>query len=68
MTAIFPLALGADFERLHPQLQRRFGVSLEVRNRVLGFLFGYEGSFTCEYPQASDAPSRLKPVRHETRL
>lgn len=27
MTSIFERALGADFERLHPQLQRRFGLS-----------------------------------------
>ena len=45
-----------------------FHISLEVRNRVFGFLFGYEGDFRCEYPPAADAPQRLKPVRHETRL
>ena len=45
-----------------------FHISLEVRNRLFGFLFGYEGWFTSEYPAASDAPDRLKPVRHEHRL
>lgn len=45
-----------------------FHISLEVRNRVFGFLFGYEGDFACEYLPATDAPDRLKPVRHETRL
>ena len=45
-----------------------FHISLEVRNRLFGFLFGYEGDFTCEFPAATDAPERLKPVRHETRL
>ena len=45
-----------------------FRIHLEVRNRVFGFLFGYEGSFTCEFPEAVDAPARLKPVRHEARL
>jgi hypothetical protein len=35
---------------------------------VLGFLFGYEGWFTCEFPPATDAPERLKPRRHERRL
>ncbi len=27
MTAVFRQALGPDFERLHPMLQRRFGFS-----------------------------------------
>ena len=44
-----------------------YRIHLEVRNRVFGFLFGYEGSFTCEFPEAVDAPARLKPVRHEAR-
>lgn len=44
-----------------------FRIHLEVRNRVFGFLFGYEGTFTCEFPDAVDAPARLKPVRHEAR-
>jgi hypothetical protein len=45
-----------------------YRIHLEVSNRVFGFLFGYEGSFTCEFPDATDAPTRLKPVRHERRL
>lgn len=44
-----------------------FRVHLEVRNRVFGFLFGYEGAFTCEFPPATDAPARLKPRRTEAR-
>ena len=44
-----------------------FHVDLAVHNRRLGFLFGYRGSFTCEWTPAADAPERLKPVRHETR-
>lgn len=44
-----------------------YRVTLEVRNRVFGFLFGYEGMFTCEFPAATDAPPRLKPRRHERR-
>jgi hypothetical protein len=44
-----------------------FRVVLEVRNRAFGFLFGYEGAFTCEFPPASDAPARLKPRRTERR-
>jgi hypothetical protein len=44
-----------------------YRIRMEVRNRVFGFLFGYEGEFTCEFPAATDAPQRLKPVRHERR-
>jgi hypothetical protein len=44
-----------------------YRISMEVHNRVFGFLFGYDGEFTCEFPEANDAPSRLKPVRHERR-
>jgi hypothetical protein len=56
---------------LHEQFDTDAGVyriSMEVRNRVFGFLFGYEGEFRCEFPLASDAPERLKPVRHERRV
>lgn len=44
-----------------------FHVDLEVRNRLFGFLFGYRGSFTCEWVPATDAPERLKPRRTEAR-
>lgn len=44
-----------------------FRIRLEVRNRVFGFLFGYEGTFACEFVPAIDAPTRLKPRRHERR-
>jgi hypothetical protein len=46
----------------------RYRIRMEVRNRVFGFLFGYEGEFTCEFPAATDAPELLKPVRHEARV
>lgn len=36
MTSIFERALGADFERLHPQLQRRFGVGLDSGYACVG--------------------------------
>ena len=45
----------------------RYRISLEVHNSVFGFLFGYDGVFDCEFPAATDAPQRLKPVRHEAR-
>lgn len=44
-----------------------FRVSLEVRNRWFGFLFGYDGEFRCDFVPATDAPEELKPVRHERR-
>jgi hypothetical protein len=44
-----------------------YRIDLQVRNRVFGFLFGYEGAFTCEFPAATDAPAHLKPVRTESR-
>jgi hypothetical protein len=44
-----------------------FRIDLQVRNRYFGFLFGYDGAFTCEFPAAHDAPARLKPVRTELR-
>lgn len=44
-----------------------YRIDVEVRNPVLGFLFGYAGTFTCEFPGAADAPERLKPLRHERR-
>jgi hypothetical protein len=44
-----------------------YRVNLEVTNRVFGFLFGYEGEFRCEFVPATDAPSELKPIRHERR-
>ncbi|WP_258366423.1 DUF4166 domain-containing protein [Curtobacterium sp. MCPF17_011] len=30
MTSVFQEALGADFDRLHPMMQRRFGVGLDA--------------------------------------
>ena len=44
-----------------------FRVDLEVVNPVFGFLFGYDGEFTCEFLEADDAPARLKPRRYESR-
>ena len=45
-----------------------YRIRLEVRNDFFGFLFGYEGEFTCDFVPASDAPDRLKPRRHERRV
>jgi hypothetical protein len=66
----FPMFLSGRAE-LHERFDEAAGVyriTMEVRNTVFGFLFGYEGEFTCEFPTAVDAPQRLKPVRHESRV
>ncbi|GAA1768048.1 DUF4166 domain-containing protein [Agromyces humatus] len=36
MTSIFQRALGEDFARLHPMMQRRFGVGLDSREACIG--------------------------------
>ena len=36
MTSIFEAALGADFERLHPMMRRRFGVGLDSGEACVG--------------------------------
>jgi hypothetical protein len=46
----------------------RFHVDLEVTNDRFGFLFGYSGSFTCDWLPATTAPERLLPRRHERRM
>jgi hypothetical protein len=56
--------------RLHESFDDTAGVyriRMEIHNPVFGFLFGYDGEFTCEFVPATDAPERLKPVRHESR-
>lgn len=66
----FPMLFSgrAELRERYDDTREAFHVSLEVRNRLLGFLFGYEGWFTCTYVPATDAPERLKPRRHELRL
>ena len=44
-----------------------FRIDLAVTNPVFGFLFGYDGEFTCDFPAAHDAPAALKPTRYERR-
>jgi hypothetical protein len=66
----FPMLFSGRAE-LHERFDDEAGVyriKMEVRNRMFGFLFGYEGEFHCEFPEASDAPERLKPIRHEGRV
>lgn len=44
-----------------------FVIEMEVRNRLLGFLFGYRGEFTCTYIDGAVAPATVKPYREELR-
>ena len=66
----FPMLFSgrADLRESWDDSAQLYRVKLEVVNPVFGFLFGYEGEFRCEFPSASDAPQRLKPVRHEQRV
>jgi hypothetical protein len=65
----FPLLLSgrARLRESFDEHDGMFHVDLEVHNDRLGFLFGYKGSFTCEWIPATEAPERLKPKRHELR-
>ncbi|MDY0908920.1 DUF4166 domain-containing protein [Microbacterium sp. CFBP9034] len=65
----FPMLFSgrAELRERYDEDRGVYSVQLEVRNRFFGFLFGYEGEFRCEFPDATDAPSRLKPLRHERR-
>lgn len=44
-----------------------FVIDLQVRNDLLGFLFGYRGSFVCEFPDSLEIPETVKPTREEAR-
>jgi hypothetical protein len=65
----FPMLFSgrADLHERYDDVAKVYRITMEVHNAVFGFLFGYEGEFTCEFPDATDAPNRLKPVRHERR-
>lgn len=65
----FPMMFSgrARLREYYDDADERFHVDLEVHNRWFGFLFGYRGSFQCEWMPAADAPARLKPLRHEAR-
>jgi hypothetical protein len=66
----FPMVFSgrADLRESFDETANVYRISMQVTNPVFGFLFGYEGEFQCEFPAATDAPDRLKPVRHEARV
>lgn len=65
----FPMLFSgrARLNEYYDDADQRFHIDLEVHNHRLGFLFGYHGTFECQWMPAADAPARLKPVRHERR-
>lgn len=65
----FPMIFSgvAELHESYDDVAQLYRIDLQVRNPVFGFLFGYSGTFTCDFPPATDAPERLKPVRHELR-
>lgn len=65
----FPMLFSgrADLRERYDDEAGVFRIDLTVVNPVFGFLFGYDGEFTCDFPEADDAPARLKPLRHERR-
>ena len=65
----FPMLFSgrAELHESYDDETQLYRIKLEVRNRWFGFLFGYDGTFSCDFPPAVQAPARLKPVRHERR-
>ncbi len=66
----FPMVFSgrADLRESFDDDAGEYVIRLDVRNQVFGFLFGYEGRFTCEFPSATDAPPQhVLPREHERR-
>lgn len=67
----FPMLFSgvADVHEWYDEGLGKFRISVEVKNRVWGRLFGYQGRFDVEWRpcRPEDVPSRVKPVREERR-
>lgn len=65
----FPLLFSgrAELRESYDDEAEVFRIRLEVRNRLFGFLFGYEGEFRCTFPASTLVPAHILPVRHERR-
>ncbi len=66
----FPMLFSgrADLRESFDDATGEYVIQLQVRNCVFGFLFGYEGRFTCEFPSADDGPpDHVLPLQHERR-
>jgi hypothetical protein len=67
----FPMLFSgyADVREWYDDAGACFRISVDVRNRVWGRLFGYRGSFTVEWRELGpgDFPGRVLPMRQERR-
>lgn len=67
----FPLLLSgvADVHEWFDDETGRFGISVDVRNRAWGRLFGYRGSFDAEWREVEPGwiPEHIAPLRQEGR-
>lgn len=67
----FPMLFSgvANVREWFDEASRRFRISVDVRNRNWGPLFGYEGSFEVEWLTVGHegVPARVLPVRYERR-
>ena len=67
----FPMAFSgiAEVREWYDDKAGRFRISVDVRNRVWGRLFGYRGSFVVDWRtvDAGQVPGHLLPVRQERR-
>ncbi|PYI37531.1 DUF4166 domain-containing protein [Arthrobacter psychrolactophilus] len=59
----------ADLYESYDDARGVYTVRMQVHNPYFGFLFGYDGEFTCEFPTTAGhmTPVSLKPVREEQR-
>lgn len=59
----------AEVRESYDESIEHFRISVRVTNGRFGPLFGYDGTFTCSYPQigAAGVPASIKPVREERR-
>lgn len=65
----FPMLFSgrADLHESFDDVTGEYVIRLEVKNRVFGFLFGYEGRFQCEFPSTDAPPDHVLPRAHERR-
>jgi hypothetical protein len=59
----------ADVREWYDERTRSFRISVDVRNRIWGRLFGYRGRFDVEWKSMEPGaiPSHVLPVRQEPR-
>lgn len=73
MTSVYESALGDDFRRLHPRIRERYGfdsddgagcfaIEVTVTNPLVGFAFGYSGTFTADREPCDRVPAAVREV------